>query len=121
MPKKILVLEDDGATRNLLAALLEKAGYAVQTCVNGKEGIEVFRARTFDLVITDMSMPVIGGMEVIKLVRQENPTVPIIAMSGAERSESLLSMADYYTADATVHKPFDALQMIDAVKKALVK
>jgi two-component system chemotaxis response regulator CheY len=119
MQKKILMLEDDGATRNLFAAILEKAGFAVQTCADGKEGIESFRARKFDLVITDISMPGMGGIEVIRLIRQESPTVPIIAMSGTDRSESFLSMADYYTADLTLQKPLDAGQLIAAVKKVL--
>ena len=117
MQRKILVLEDDGATRNIIAAVLEKAGYTVQSCADGKEGIESFRARQFDLVITDISMPGISGIEVIRLIRLESPTVPIIAMSGTDRSESFLSMADYYTADLTVQKPFDAAQIIAAVKK----
>jgi DNA-binding response OmpR family regulator len=50
MKNKILVIEDDGSILNLIAAVLEKAGYTVQTCIDGKEGIETFRTRQFDLV-----------------------------------------------------------------------
>lgn len=119
MQTMILVMDDDAATRKFIALILEHAGYAVQTCANGKEGIEAFRTRQFDLVITDILMPGIGGIEVITLIRQENSTVPIIAISGAERSESFLNMADYYTADLTVQKPFNSKQLLDAIKKAL--
>jgi CheY-like chemotaxis protein len=119
MHNRILVIDDDAATRSLLTAILERGGYAAHACMNGKEGIAAFRTSPFDLVITDISMPVINGIEVITLIRQESPTVPIIAMSGADRSESFLNMADYYTADFTVLKPFTAKQIIGAVRGAL--
>ena len=119
MKNKILVMEDDASIRILLGAILKKAGYHVHACVNGKEGIEAFRTGQFDLVITDMDMPLISGLEAIKLIRQESPTVPIIAMSGAGRSKAFSNMADYYTADVTILKPFDAKQILAAVKKTI--
>jgi CheY-like chemotaxis protein len=119
MNKNILVIDDNETMSDMLCTVLEDAGYAVKACVNGKDGIDAFRALHFDLVITDISMPVMGGIEVIKLVRQENATVPIIAMSGTDRAESFLGMADYYTADFTLQKPFGPKQLIKMVAKAL--
>jgi DNA-binding response OmpR family regulator len=117
--KKILVIDDDGLTRGLVKVTLEKAGYAVSTEKNGKDGVVQFKQRKFDLVITDISMPVLGGIDAIILMRKENPTVPIIAMSGVERSLSFLKMADYFTADATIQKPFDPKALSALVKKVL--
>ncbi|MBN1127362.1 MAG: response regulator [Chitinispirillaceae bacterium] len=117
--KKILVMDDDSPTRGLVKVTLEKAGFAVTTCRNGKEGVSRFNQEKFDLVITDISMPVINGLDAIVLMRKENPTVPIIAMSGVERSLSFLKMADYFTADATLQKPFDPKILTTTVKKVL--
>jgi CheY-like chemotaxis protein len=117
--KKILVIDDDGPTRGLAKVTLEKAGYKVVTCTNGKEGVSKFKQENFDLVITDISMPVINGIDAIVLMRKENPAIPIIAMSGVERSLSFLKMADYFTADATIQKPFDTKDLASTVKKVL--
>ena len=117
--KKILVIDDDSATRGLVKVILEKAGYHVATSKNGKEGVIKFRKEQFDLVITDISMPVINGLDAIVLMRKENPTIPIVAMSGVERSLSFLKMADYFTADATIQKPFEPKTLTTLVKKVL--
>jgi DNA-binding response OmpR family regulator len=116
---RILVIDDDSATRGLVKVILEKAGYRVATSKNGKEGVIKFRKEQFDLVITDISMPVINGLDAIVLMRKENPTFPIIAMSGVERSLSFLKMADYFTADATIQKPFEPKTLTTLVKKVL--
>jgi DNA-binding response OmpR family regulator len=117
--KKILVIDDDSPTRGLVKVILEKAGYQVVSGKNGKEGVVKFRKEKFDLVITDISMPVINGLDAIVLMRKENPTIPIIAMSGVERSLSFLKMADYFTADATIQKPFEPKALVAMVKKVL--
>ena len=117
--KKVLVIDDDSPTRGLIKVALEKAHFSVTTTKNGKEGVSLFKQRAFDLVITDISMPVINGLDAIVLMRKENPDVPIIAISGVERSLSFLKMADYFTADGTLQKPFHPKQLLDIVKKVL--
>jgi len=119
--KEILIMDDEAATRGIMETVLAKAGYAITVCSNGKEGIDKFRNHQCDLVITDISMPVMNGLEVITLIRKENAEVPIIAISGTERSSSFLSMADYYTADVTIEKPINAQELIQAVKDALAR
>jgi CheY-like chemotaxis protein len=116
---EILIMDDEAATRSIMEAVLTKSGYSVTACSNGKEGIDAFRKNQHDLVITDISMPVINGLEVITLIRKENAEVPIIAISGVERSASFLSMADYYTADVTIEKPINAQELLEAVKNTL--
>ena len=117
--KKVLVIDDDSPTRGLIKVTLEKADYAVTTSKNGKEGVTLFKQRPFDLVITDISMPVINGLDAIVLMRKENPNVPIIAISGTERSASFLKMADYFTADGTLQKPFHPKQLLDLAGRVL--
>jgi CheY-like chemotaxis protein len=117
--KKILVMDDDGSTREFVRSVLEKEGHMVVACKNGKEGVAAFKKSGFDLVITDISMPVIDGIDAIILIRKENGVVPIIAMSGAERGESLLKFADYFSADATLRKPFEKKALLGMVEKVL--
>jgi CheY-like chemotaxis protein len=117
--KKVLVMDDDGPTRNFVQSILEAEGHTVVACKNGKEGVAAFKKNTFDLVITDIAMPIIDGIDAIILIRKENGAVPIIAMSGAERGESLLKLADYISADATIQKPFEKSVLLRMVEKAL--
>jgi DNA-binding response OmpR family regulator len=119
--RHILVIDDDDATRNFVKTTLEKAGYAVTTCAGGREAVSSFREQRYSLVITDIAMPGIDGIDAIKLLRQENATVPIIAMSGVERSLSLLKMADYFTADVTLQKPFGSSRILETVKDVFKK
>jgi DNA-binding response OmpR family regulator len=119
--KKILVIDDDRSMRDFMKAVLEKAGYSVSVSANGKEGAAAFRRGKFSLVITDMAMPVADGLDAIFLIRKQNPLVPIVAMSGMDRSKSFLKMADYFTADTTLQKPFGAKQLLAIVKKIVEK
>lgn len=117
--KRVLVMDDDGPTRSFVQSILEAQGYSVVACKNGKEGVATFKKNHFDLVITDIAMPIIDGIDAIILIRKENGAVPIIAMSGAERGESLLKLADYISADATLRKPFEKNALLPMVEKAL--
>jgi CheY-like chemotaxis protein len=117
--KKVLVMDDDGPTRSFVQSILEAEGHTVMACKNGKEGVAAFKKSVFDLVITDIAMPIIDGIDAIILIRKENGAVPIIAMSGAERGDSLLKFADYFAADATLHKPFEKKALLGMVEKVL--
>jgi CheY-like chemotaxis protein len=123
MPKKttkrILVMDDDSAIRLFIGSTLENAGYAAVACKNGAEGVAEFSKGKFDLVVTDISMPVVDGIDAIIHIRKNDATVPIIAVSGAERGESFLKVADFFTADATLRKPFTGKDLCAAVEKAL--
>jgi two-component system chemotaxis response regulator CheY len=116
---RVLVIDDDGPTRDFVQSILEGAGYAVAACRNGKEGLAAFSQGGFDLVVTDIAMPLIDGIDAIMFIRKSNAEVPIVAMSGAERSASFLKMADHFSADATIQKPFDKKRLLAAVEKAM--
>jgi two-component system, chemotaxis family, chemotaxis protein CheY len=117
--QRILVMEDDATTRQFLRSSLEKAGYAVTVCKNGQEGVAEFAKSKFDLVITDISMPLVDGIDAILLISKKDAAVPIIAVSGTSRSESLLKVADYFAADATLQKPFTGKQLCATVAKVM--
>jgi CheY-like chemotaxis protein len=117
--KKILIVEDNPDTRDLLALLLTKQGYTVQTASDGKEGLKLIQADRPDLVITDINMPHISGVELINLARRlpECATLPIIVMTayGSGKASDALSAG----ADEAVKKPLDYEAFIDGINELL--
>lgn len=85
----ILVADDEDVIRELVSLVLKSAGHQVVTAANGVETVALYRSspNRFDLVITDVKMPVMDGYQVIRLVRESRPDAKIICMSGhMERS-----------------------------------
>ncbi len=113
----ILVIEDDGATRQVLARELTAAGYRVVEAEDAAAGLERFAARRPDLVLLDLGLPDRDGSEVIRLVRREAAT-PIVILSGRfeerEKVEALERGADDY-----VTKPFGVAELRARIKVAL--
>jgi DNA-binding NtrC family response regulator len=118
---RILVIDDDEEIREMLRATLEAAGYDVEVASDGRRGLETQRARPADLVITDIFMPEKEGIETIIELRQEFPSVRIIAMSGggALRTLDYLPAAEQFGAITTFRKPFDPEAMLATVRRVL--
>jgi DNA-binding response OmpR family regulator len=106
---RILVIEDDAQLRQMLAIALGKAGHEVVECADGRKAISAHETRPVDLVITDLIMPEMEGIETIRRLRQLSPTVPIIAISGGGRvtADSYLSIARRMGATKILSKPFE--------------
>ena len=120
MPR-ILVIEDDVQLRQMLAIALGKASYVVVECEDGRKGIEAHEKQPVDLVITDLIMPEMEGIETIHRLRQLSPTVPIIAISGGGRvtPDSYLSIARHMGASEVLTKPFELSQLCAMVGELL--
>ncbi|HEY7688160.1 MAG TPA: response regulator [Dongiaceae bacterium] len=125
---KILLIDDDKEFRGFVAAGLEHKGHKVTVASSGRfltsgSGKADFGA-TFDLVITDVLMPDVDGIEVVRMVKAANPKCKVIAMSGGGRfrkSSMLLHLADALGAELTLAKPFaitDLCHTVDGVLKA---
>ena len=81
--KSVLVIDDEEYIRDILKAAVECLGYEVRAACNGEEGLEYFNSHRFNLVITDIKMPVMDGIEFAKSIRNSNsPDIPIIAVTG---------------------------------------
>ncbi len=115
----ILVVEDDPAVQLGYQVLLTRAGYTVKMMPSGKGVLQAMPG--VDLVITDIVMPDVDGMEVIKLLKHEYPEVPIIAISGGGRfsSEFYLKASKVLGVKANFQKPIEPEDLLDAVKTAL--
>ena len=80
--KRILVVDDEAPIRAMLAQMLETEGYEVHTAEHGEEGLDLVRKIVFDLVITDMIMPVKDGLKFIMELIRDYPDMKILAISG---------------------------------------
>ena len=116
---RILVIDDAATVRELLDQMLRLSGHDVLVAANGKEGIDQLRRHPVELVITDLFMPEKEGLETIRELRRDFPSIPIIAMSGEPGMPSLLGIAKRFGALRTVEKPFDRTEMMTAVEEAL--
>lgn len=105
----ILIIDDDPNVLSALQRGLQGAGHDVDIAPNGEEGLARLRDTTPDLVITDIFMPTMDGLEVIYALRQEAPDVKIIAISGGgyEGKLDLLYLAGRLGAKAVLRKPFE--------------
>jgi CheY-like chemotaxis protein len=88
MRKRILVVEDDASVRDYVAAALEGAGRELDVvgAANGREAVALLGAGPFDLVLTDLDMPVMNGVELVEHLRTHAPSVRIVVMSGSSGS-----------------------------------
>ena len=118
---RILVIEDDGATRSIVKETLIAGGHDVLEAADGRAGLRVFGANKVDLVITDMLMPDMDGIEIVRTLRAYRSAVRIIAISGGGALDhgDLLGTALRLGADATLSKPFTPRALLDVVSGVL--
>jgi len=118
---RILLIDDDAATRLALRGVLDACGHDVVTAADGEEGLDAFRANSFDIVITDIIMPGKEGIATIREIRQENPAMPIIAISGGGVLAGLryLEVATKLGANRTLAKPFSTERLLQAIDACL--
>lgn len=118
--RQVLIVDDSDTTRNFHAYILKSAGYETELAVDGSEALEKIFAGNFDLVITDINMPLMDGLTMIERVRDEASfeDLPIIVISTEEEEEDrergLEAGANTY-----IIKPTDPEQLIENVKLLL--
>lgn len=112
----ILIIEDEEPTRVLLRTVLEAAGHEVREASNGRIGLALYRDRPPDLVITDIRMPEMSGLDMILELTREFLNAKVIAISGEQGEEHVLGVAKLLGARQTLHKPFSMEQLLNAVR-----
>ncbi|MDX1493191.1 MAG: response regulator [Longimicrobiales bacterium] len=117
----ILVVDDDDRLRRDITALLRRSGYRVTEAGTGKEAVRLLEESGMDLIVTDINMPDMDGIELIVSVSRQQPPTPVVAISGGGYMprELLLANADLLGAVETIAKPFEASDLLDAVRRAL--
>jgi two-component system response regulator (stage 0 sporulation protein F) len=116
----ILVIDDQESIRALLRVALEGAGHEVLEASNGRLGLEVYRERSADLIITDIVMPEMDGLEMMLELTRGFLNVKVIAMSGGLESAGPLNVATLLGARQTFQKPLDMDQLLSAVRYELL-
>ncbi|MBX3455892.1 response regulator [Ferrovibrio sp.] len=115
---KALVIDDEAEMRQLIAAILQQAGYEVHQAADGRLGYGIFEDVQPDLVVTDIIMPNEEGIGTIRRLLAARPDLPIIAVSGGSRTGSVdyLRMAKQLGARAILPKPFRKQELLDLVR-----
>lgn len=120
----ILLAEDDESVRSALIDLLQSSGHRVVPAKNGEDALGAWRRGSIDLVLTDILMPRKDGLEFIEEVHQQQPLLPIVAMSGGgSRIEGryCLATAKSFGATVTIPKPFSRGEILSAIEEAWLK
>lgn len=116
---RILIIDDEELIRVLLRSTLEAAGYEVTEAANGRQGLELYRHRQVDLVITDILMPELNGLDMLLELTREFLHAKVIAISGAGGEKNVLDVAKLLGARQTFQKPLSMPQLLGAVRYEL--
>jgi DNA-binding NtrC family response regulator len=115
----ILVVDDDEGMRHLLGRMLCRAGFEVVPAFDGEDGLARYRECNPDLVITDMKMPRMNGLELVEALVRENADVKAIAISGIDSQVRHLNAAVRAGAKASLLKPVTATDLVQTVEEVL--
>lgn len=115
---KILLVEDDANIASGLQKVLRAQGYAVTALVRGDEGLERALGENFDVIITDLKLPRLDGLELVKKLHQEKPKLPIILITAHGSTETAIEATKWGAFDY-VPKPFEVEELLDLTAKAL--
>ncbi|WP_203362956.1 response regulator transcription factor [Bacillus sp. REN10] len=117
MPSRILLVEDDQSIQEMVESYLIKEGFYVATASDGEEGLQKFMQESFDLLILDIMMPKMDGLEVVRLIR-ERSAVPILMMS-AKDTDVDKAIGLGLGADDYICKPFSMIELCARVKAGI--
>jgi DNA-binding NtrC family response regulator len=115
---RILLVDDDPEIRSLYAEVLAESGYHVDTATDGASGWRALKAHHYDVLITDNTMPGVTGMELIKKVRSEDMTLPVILASGTAPMDEL-SENPWIHIEALLPKPYTVAELVKTVEVVL--
>jgi len=116
----ILVVDDESFVRGIVDEILASKGHTVQQATSGTEAIKMCQERAFDLVITDLSMPLMDGFDLISALRRLQNDLAILAISGVYTGD-LLKAVKLLGAKAILEKPFELDELVAVVDKILGK
>jgi len=114
--KKVLVVDDTKNIRMILTKCLELEGYEVETATDGKQAVEMFSSRNFDLAFLDIKLPEIRGTEVLKRIRQMGIMTPVIIITAYATVKNAVDCTNM-GAVAYVQKPFSADKIRNVLKE----
>ena len=126
---RVIIIDDEEDIRSVLKEILLRAGFEVEVASNGGAGLKLLRAQDADLVVTDVIMPGKDGVQTVRDIRREFPSIKIIVISGggsvtpmdyepeAIKTTAYLASASAAGADITLTKPFDRQELVRAIEE----
>jgi DNA-binding response OmpR family regulator len=118
--KNILIIEDDSKMREGLAELLKEEGYKVESAENGKKGIDKLMGKDFDVVLTDLIMPVMGGMDVLRETKRMRPATHVIFITAYATIENAVEAMKSGASDY-ITKPFKIDEVQTKIRRVLAE
>jgi two-component system cell cycle response regulator CtrA len=112
---RVLLVEDDSATARSIELMLRSGGFVVDTSEFGEDGIEVGKLYDYDIILLDLMLPDIDGYEVLKRLRAQKVTTPILILSGLSEMDNKLKGLGF-GADDYLTKPFDRRELIARIQ-----
>lgn len=122
-PKKILVVEDEGAMRDIVTHKLQTHGFLVTQAVDGKEALDAFQKERFDLVLLDLMLPEVDGFTVLETIRKNPDQVvaatPVIILSNIWNDKDILRVRELKVSDYMIKAYFTTEEILNTVNKVL--
>ena len=120
MSKTILAVDDSASIRQMVAFTLKSSGYEVVEAVDGMDGLEKAKAKSFNLILTDQNMPRMDGLTLVKNLRAlaQYSATPILMLT-TESSDAMKAQGKAAGATGWLVKPFDPQKLIEVVKKVI--
>lgn len=115
---KILVVDDEEALRTVLSTELEGEGYQVSTAGDGEEAMKILGSQQFHLILLDIKMPNVDGFEVLKFVKQHQPSTKVIMLTGFADLKNAIE-SKKLGAEDFVSKPYDLVDLLTTVERVL--
>ena len=113
---RVLLIEDDDDNRELMGEVLQDAGYEVMLAASGAAGLRTLAEHSIDVLVTDVGMPGMGGLEVARAAKEIAPSVPVVVVTGyAERDD--ITSARGREIDAVLVKPVDPASLTAVVDR----
>lgn len=116
--RQILVVDDEASMRRILEIMLQKVGHKVLSAANGVEALTLFKRETIDLVITDLRMPEMDGLELLRRIREVDPDLPVIVITAHGTIDTAVTAMKNGASDY-IQRPFDIDVLELAVTRAL--
>jgi two-component system chemotaxis response regulator CheY len=120
MAKSILAIDDSASIRQMVTFTLKSSGYEVVEAIDGMDGLEKAKGKTFNLILTDQNMPRMDGLTLIKNLRglPQYKSVPILMLT-TESSDAMKQQGRAAGATGWLVKPFDPQKLVEVVKKVI--
>ena len=115
---RVLVVDDEAMVTRSCKRILAEEGYEVETADNGRDGCSLALSRPYDLVMTDLKMPDMDGMDLIRSLRKQKPRMAVVVITGYSTIPSAVEAVRLGVSDY-IEKPFSPREIVDAASRAL--